>query len=118
MISGPAGTIPIQAIEQIHGRISSLGFRTHNLAYCNDVSGLPEKALAHLEGLEVLVVDALRYDPHPSHSHLDQTLKWIELLKPKRAVLTNLHIDMDYQSLRAELPSNVEPGYDGMEIEL
>ena len=74
--------------------------------------------MQQLGGLDVLIIDALRYTPHPSHAHLDLALGWIANLKPKRAVLTNLHVDMDYQTLCKELPANVEPGYDGMEIEI
>ena len=62
------------------------------------------------------IVDALRIDPHPSHFHLDETLSWIERIKPKRAVLTNMHIDLDYGSLSRTLPKSVEPAYDGMII--
>ena len=59
------------------------------------------------------IVDALRYTPHPSHFALDDALAWIERLKPKRAILTNLHTDLDYEALRAKLPPHVEPAYDG-----
>jgi phosphoribosyl 1,2-cyclic phosphate phosphodiesterase len=70
--------------------------------------------LPHLEGLDLWIVDALRREPHPSHFSLAETLDWIARLKPKRAVLTNLHIDLDYDTLLKELPPGVEPAYDGM----
>ena len=113
-VTGAAGTIEMLPLDQEHGRIRSLGFRMGGLAYCNDVNALPDDTLAALGGLDILIIDALRRDPHPTHAHLDQTLEWIRTLAPKRAVLTNMHIDLDYQTLREELPEGVEPGYDGM----
>ena len=79
-------------------------------------TSLPDASLAALAGLDVWIVDALRYAPHPSHFNLDEALDWIERLKPKRAILTNLHADLDYEALRGELPPHVEPAYDGMTI--
>ena len=61
-------------------------------------------------------MDALRLTPHPSHAHLERTLEWIARVKPKRAILTNMHVDMDYASLVRDLPAGVEPAYDGMTI--
>ncbi|MEL6258091.1 MAG: MBL fold metallo-hydrolase [Pseudomonadota bacterium] len=116
-LDGPAGSISALPLDQIHGPIRSLGFRFGPMAYCNDVSELPDATLEQLTGLTVLVVDALRYQPHPTHAHLARTLSWIEMLQPKRAVLTNLHIDLDYKTLCGELPDGVEPGYDGMTLE-
>lgn len=116
-IDGPGGVIEAMPLAQEHGPIGSMGFRFGKVAYSNDVSALPAESLAALQGLDVWIVDALRYAPHPSHAHLEQTLAWIEALAPKRAILTNLHVDMDYQTLKRALPAGVEPGYDGMEIE-
>ena len=84
------------------------------VAYSPDVDGLDEAAFAALEGVECWIVDALRYTPHPSHAHLAQTLEWIERVKPRRAILTNMHVDLDYDTLKRELPPGVEPAYDGM----
>ena len=117
-VEGAGGMIDMFPVSQIHGRINSLGFRIGNLAYCNDVSELPETSLEQLTQLEVFVVDALRYTPHPTHAHLEQTLEWVSKLKPKRTMLTNLHIDMDYRTLLKELPKGVEPGFDGLSIEM
>ena len=100
-------------LAQDHGGIPSLGFRIGTFAYCNDVVRLPEETLARLNGLDTLVVDALRYKPHPTHASVAQALAWIARLKPRRAILTNLHVDLDYAKLRAELPAGVEPAYDG-----
>ena len=117
-ISGPGGPATILPLTQDHGGIRSLGFRIGSLGYCNDVVRLPELTLERLMGLDTLVVDALRYKPHPTHASVSQALAWIERLKPRRAVLTNLHVDLDYATLRAELPVGVEPAFDGMELEV
>ena len=117
-ISGPGGSVKLLPLDQEHGRIRSLGFRIGSLAYCNDVNALPDRTLEALEGLDVLVLDALRYSPHPTHAHLERSLEWIAQLKPKQAVLTNLHVDLDYETLRSELPRHVEPAFDGWTVEL
>ena len=120
MINGPftIGDIDIVPFEQQHGPITSLGYRFGRIAYSTDLNGLSEEAFAALEGIDVWIVDALRYEPHPTHPHLDLTLSWIERLKPKRAILTHMTWDMDYDTLVGELPEGVEPGYDGLVIEL
>jgi len=115
-ITGPGGSLPVLAFGQTHGRIRSLGFRFGGIAYSPDVDGLDEDAFAALEGVECWIVDALRRTPHPSHAHLSRTLEWIARVKPKRAILTNMHVDMDYDTLRRELPPGVEPAYDGMTV--
>ena len=99
-----------------HGTLAALGFRVGGLAYTPDIDGMTELALEALTDLDVWIVDALRRVPHPSHFSLPQTLQWIEKLKPRRAIITNMHVDMDYQTLKAELPINVEPAYDGMTV--
>ena len=115
-ITGPGGPLPVAAFGQNHGRIRSLGFRFGAIAYSPDVDGLDEEAFAALEAVDCWIVDALRRTPHPSHAHLSRTLEWIARVKPKRAILTNMHVDMDYDTLVRELPPGVEPGYDGMTI--
>lgn len=117
-IDGRGGPITFLPLTLVHGDILSLGFRIGGLAYCSDVSDFPEETAAQLEGLEVLVVDALQYRPHPSHLSLAQALEWIERLRPQRAVLTHMHIPLDYEAVRAETPDQVEPAYDGMVIEI
>lgn len=99
-----------------HGRIRSLGYRFGPVAYTPDCDALDDAAFAALEGVECWIVDALRKTPHPSHAHLARTLEWVARVRPGRAVLTNMHIDMDYDALMRELPPGVEPGYDGMTI--
>ena len=101
-------------VLQDHGDITSLGFRFGNVAYSADIKSLPAESVAALRGLDVWIVDALRKAPHPSHFNLDEALEWIARINPKRAILTNLHSDMDYAALRAELPPAVEPAYDLM----
>jgi phosphoribosyl 1,2-cyclic phosphate phosphodiesterase len=117
-IAGPGGGLPVTAFGLGHGRIRSLGYRFGPLAYTPDVDALDEAAFAALDGVECWIVDALRRTPHPSHAHLARSLEWIERVKPKRAILTNMHVDMDYDTLKRELPPGVEPGYDGMTVSL
>lgn len=116
-ISGQGGDIEAVPILQEHGDISSLGFRLGNVAYSADVKNLPDESVPLLEGLDVWVIDALRKAPHPSHLNLNEALDWIARVKPKRAILTNLHTDMDYAELCASLPPHVVPAYDGMSFE-
>jgi len=113
-INGQGGPIVALPILQEHGDIPSLGFRFGNFVYSCDLSGLPAESVAALAGLDVWIVDALRYRQHPSHFSVADALRWIERVKPRRAILTNLHADLDYETLRKELPPHVEPAYDGM----
>ena len=99
-IEGEGGPITALPILQQHGDIASLGFRFGGFAYSCDLSGMPAESVAALAGLDVWVVDALRYAPHPSHFSVADALAWIERLKPRRAILTNLHADLDYETLR------------------
>ena len=115
-IEGSGGAICVRAFAQSHGHVRSLGFRFGPLAYSSDVNHLDEAAFAALSGVDCWIVDTLRYTPHPSHAHLALTLEWIERVKPRRAILTNLHTDLDYETLRKELPTGVEPAYDGMRV--
>ena len=116
-IEGQGGPIEVLPVLQEHGDIPSLGFRFGNVAYSADIKSLPPESIAALAGLDVWIVDALRRTPHPSHLNLDEALAWIARIKPKRAILTNLHSDLDYEALRASLPPNVEPAYDRMSFE-
>jgi phosphoribosyl 1,2-cyclic phosphate phosphodiesterase len=113
-IDGQGGSIEVMPVLQDHGDITSLGFRFGNVAYSADIKSLPAESVAALGGLDVWIVDALRKAPHPSHFNLDEALEWIARVNPKRAILTNLHSDMDYAALRAQLPPTVEPAYDLM----
>lgn len=115
-IDGPGGSLRFTAFAVPHGGIDALGFRFNDVAYLPDVSALPDSAWPHLENLRCWIVDALRRDPHPTHSHLSQTLEWIERAAPRTAVLTNMHNDLDYRTLVAEVPAHVRPAYDGLTL--
>jgi len=122
---GPISTLPV---PQVHGDIHSLGFRFGSfvgnkpnpggLAYSADVSNIAQDQLENLRNLDVWIVDALQYQPHVSHFSLGEALEWIEILQPKKSYLTHMHIPLDYETVSAETPANVEPSYDGMTIEL
>ncbi len=116
-IDGPGGPIRFFPYLQQHGDIHSLGFRTGSVAYCSDVSDFPPETVARLQDLDVLVIDALQYQYHPSHLSLEQSLAWIERLKPRHAILTHMHTPLDYDTVMAETPDNVEPAYDQMRFE-
>ena len=115
---GKGGEINFQPLLVNHGDINALGFKIGKLAYIPDVLNIPSKAWKELENLDILIIDALRRDPHPSHTHLEKTLQWLKKLDPKRAILTNLHNDLDYSELKKELPKNIEPAFDGLEVKL
>ncbi|MEQ8265640.1 MAG: MBL fold metallo-hydrolase [Parvibaculum sp.] len=116
-IDGPGGQVRAVAFDQDHGNIRSLGFRFGPLAYSADAVGIPDESFALLNGIDCWIVDALRYAPHPTHAHVDMALSWLKRAEAKRGVLTNLHVDLDYATLKAELPAGVEPAFDGMRIE-
>ena len=116
-ISGPAGDIPMTPFFQHHGPVNSLGFRIGDLAYSSDVNGLPEDSFEILDGVQTWIVDALQIAPHGTHANLEMTLRWIDRVKPTRAILTNLHVTMDYRTLAQSLPRGVEPAFDGLAVE-
>lgn len=117
-IDGPGGVIRLTPFRQDHGDIFSLGFRIGNFAYSCDVSGIPEESIGAVTGLDVWVLDALRPTPHPSHLSLPQSLELIARLSPRHAVLTNLHIDLDYVQTDVMTPQHVRPAYDGLQIDV
>ena len=115
-IKGAGGAIPFQPFRVSHGSIDSLGFRIGTLAYLPDVADIYDDSWEHLKDLDIWIVDALRRAPHPTHAHLEKTLGWIEQMRPKQAVLTNMHIDLDYQTVTDETPDNVICAYDGLTL--
>lgn len=117
VINGAGGALHALPVEQQHGSMTSLGFRFGDFLYSPDISGLSDEALEYMKNVEVWMVDALRNRPHPSHFSLSDALEWIERVKPQRAILTHMHLDLDYDTLLRELPPNVVPAYDGMVIE-
>lgn len=125
-IQGEGGSIHALPILQVHGPIHSLAFRfstnssfdTGGLCYSSDVSDIPQESVAALENLDCWIVDALQYKPHVSHFSVSETKQWIDRLKPKHAILTHMHIPLDYNALKSDLPSHIEPAYDGMVLEV
>ena len=115
-ISGAGGDITLTPFKVGHGSIDALGFRIGDLAYLPDVATMTDAAWAAVQDLDVWVLDTLRRDPHPTHSHFEQSLNWIARAAPRRAVLTNMHIDLDYATVDAETPDHITPAYDGMVI--
>ena len=116
-VDGPSGVIPVVTFDQDHGLVRSVGYRFGGVAYSSDVVDLDDAAFEALSDLDVWIVDALRWRPHPTHAHVERTLHWIERLRPRRAILTNMHIDLDYEDLKAQLPDGVEPAYDGLRFQ-
>ncbi len=117
-VDGPAGPIPFRPFTVQHGRIEALGLRFHDVAYLPDVSEIPDVSWPSLDGLDLWILDALRYAPHPSHVHLERSLEWIARVRPRSAVLTNMHIDLDYATVSREVPPGVVPAHDGLTLEL
>ena len=117
-IHGAGGDIQALPFKVHHGNIDALGFRIGNTAYTPDLNGIPGASLSVLEGLDLWIVDALRRTPHPSHLSLPETLRWIERIKPRRAIITNMHVDLDFDTLSNELPPHIRPAFDGLELEI
>lgn len=116
-IEGAGGAVEVLPLPQIHGDIGTFGFKFGDVVYSPDLNAVPDDTIGHLKNLDVWIVDALRYSYHPSHFSVDEALSWIERVKPKRSILTHLHVDLDYETLRGDLPAGVEPAYDGMVVE-
>jgi len=104
----------VKAFEVIHGQIKATGFAFNGVAYISDCNKIPNSSLKNLLNLKYLIIDCLRIDKHPSHFNYDDALKLIKLVKPKKTILTNLHIDLDYENLKKKLPSNILPAHDGL----
>ncbi|MEE7439306.1 MBL fold metallo-hydrolase [Methylobacterium oryzae] len=117
-LEGEGGAITVESLPVEHGNEAALGFRFGAAAYMPDVSLIPEASLARLRGLDLLIIDALRDTPHPTHFSVSDALALIESVRPRRAVLTNLHTDLDYGALAARLPAGIVPAYDGMTLSL
>ncbi len=115
-IDGPGGEVRLVPFRVGHGGIDALGFRIGDVAYLPDADAIPEASWPLLDGLECWIVDALRRRPHPSHAHLEMTLGWIERARPAQAILTNMHVDLDYATVAAETPDHVTPAHDGLAL--
>ena len=111
--------LDVTPFEQEHGfGAKTLGYRVGPMAYSTDVVELPEAAFDVLQGLDLWIVDCLRFEPHMTHAHFDKAIGWIERLRPKHAILTHLNHQIDYDAVRAKCPPGVEPGYDGLSVEI
>jgi phosphoribosyl 1,2-cyclic phosphate phosphodiesterase len=117
-VDGAGGRLVGIPFPLVHGNITALGFRIGSFAYTPDLNDIPANSIHMLQDLDIWLVDALRMHSHSSHFSLPETLDWIERLKPKRAIITNMHLDLDYEKLCRTLPKGVEPAYDGMKIEI
>jgi phosphoribosyl 1,2-cyclic phosphate phosphodiesterase len=117
-MDGPGGALEAVPFRLAHGEIDALGFRFGAMAYTPDLNAIPPESEPFLENLDLWIVDALRYTPHPSHFSLPETLEWIAKLRPRHAILTNLHTDLDFERLKSELPAHIEPAFDGMQVTL
>ncbi|WP_457796720.1 MBL fold metallo-hydrolase [Methylocystis sp. S23] len=116
-IEGPGGPIEATPFRLDHGDMDALGFRFGDVAYTPDLNAIPPESSRFLEGLDLWIIDALRWQRHGTHLSVEQALAFIDFYRPRRAVLTDLHVDLDYDALAAVLPANVEPAYDGLRIE-
>jgi phosphoribosyl 1,2-cyclic phosphate phosphodiesterase len=117
-IDGKGGALTLSAFILQHGNIPALGYRIGDAAYTPDVNDIPRASWPSLENLDLWIIDGLRYTGHPSHFSVNDALSWIDRFKPRRAVITNMHSDLDYEVLRQSLPDNVVPAYDGMRLTL
>jgi phosphoribosyl 1,2-cyclic phosphate phosphodiesterase len=116
-VTGEGGSFTVLPFRLIHGSIDALGLRIGSMAYTPDVNAVPDASIPYLENLDLWIIDALRIKPHPTHFHLEQSLEWIGRMKPRRAILTNLHNDLDYATLCKDLPAHIRPAYDGLELD-
>ncbi len=117
VIEGPGGPVHSVPFLMQHGAGTALGFRFGGLAYASDVSAMPDESMAQFQDLDVLILDALRYTPHPTHFSVSESLAFIASVRPRRAILTNLHTDLDYAELTSGLPTDVEAAFDGLRIQ-
>lgn len=116
-VDGRGGEIVCEPFEVPHGDIVALGFRIGPVVYTPDLSEMSDAGWAALDGVDCWITDALRYTPHPSHANVETAISWIKRAAPNRAILTNLHVDIDYETLDVQTPDNVSPAYDGLVLE-
>lgn len=107
----------LEPLRVYHGKLPILAFRVGGFAYVTDVSYIPPETEMRLQGLEWLFLDAVRYEPHPTHYHFDMALEMVHRLKPQRAAFVHLSHDYDHESTNARLPDGIELAYDGMRVE-
>jgi len=97
-----------------HGMINATGFLFNKIAYISDCNGIPQSSMKYLFNLDFLIIDCLRMKKHPSHFNYEEALKLIRFIKPKKSIITNLHVDLDYMYLKKNLPKNIIPAHDGL----
>tara|TARA_Y100000590_G_scaffold470715_1_gene668347 strand:- start:10282 stop:11094 length:813 start_codon:yes stop_codon:yes gene_type:complete len=114
LISGEGGDIKITPILQNHGNINSFGYKVKNFVYSSDLNDIPQNSLKYIQDIELWIVDSLRWNWHPTHFNVDSAVEWTNKLNVKNSILTNLHIDLDYNKLSKYLPSHIKPAYDGL----
>jgi phosphoribosyl 1,2-cyclic phosphate phosphodiesterase len=107
-------SIKIEPFEVVHGMIKATGYLFEKIAYISDCSEISNKTKKKLMNLDFLIIDCLRKDKHPSHFNYSDAINFIQSVKPKKAILTNLHVDLDYFDLKKKLPNNIIPAYDGL----
>ena len=115
-IEGKGGEVTLSAFLVQHGNIPALGYRIGDAAYTPDLNDIPEESWVALENLDLWIIDGLRHAAHPSHFSVADALSWIKRMKPRRAIITNMHTDIDYEIFRRELPEGIVPAYDGMQV--
>ncbi len=98
----------------MHGNAKTRGYLFNNIAYLSDCKKIPSQTLKKMQNLDYLIIDCFRFKEHATHLDFDNTLEMINLLKPKRSILTNLHVEIDYSLLKKKLPKNIIPAYDGL----
>ncbi len=118
VIDGAGGAIKLRPLKVNHGSIDALAFKVQGLVYMPDVADIPKDVWPELAGLDYWILDALRRTPHPTHTHLERSLEWLARAAPRKGILTNMHIDLDYQIVREETPDFITPAFDGMTITL
>ena len=106
--------LKIKPFDIKHGLINATGYVFNKIAYLSDCNRIPDKSMYNLKNLNYLIIDCLRKSKHPSHFNYEEAMHLIKILKPKKAILTNLHVDLDYNKLKKDLPKNVIPAFDGL----
>lgn len=110
--------LSVQPIRLLHGRWNVLGFRLGDVAFCTDVSKIPQESWPLLQGCRILILDALRYKPHPTHFSLKQAMDVVEKIRPQHAYFTHISHDLEYETANSQLPENVELAYDGLKLQI
>ena len=108
--------IQFQSLKVIHGNVNTRGYLFNKIAYISDCKTIPKKTLLKLKNLDFLVLDCFRKTEHATHLNLNNSIDLVKYLKPKKAILTNLHVELDYNKIKKILPRNIIPAYDGLKI--